>query len=103
MARTNLLRPLSTLFILGLAAAGAACNGHVVSLGDTGNTQQSVTASQATSEVSSTAITCASGWAHPNICCSAASDSPTTCGAWEASPFQACEPGQTTYPNLMSC
>jgi hypothetical protein len=108
MTRTNFLGPLSALIVVGFSAA---CNGHVVSLGDTGDTQQPVSTAKATAEASGTtpsgasgAISCATGWAHPNVCCSSGPDLATTCGAWEDNPFRSCDGNSTTtYPDLLDC
>jgi hypothetical protein len=107
MIRTNFLGPLSALIVIGL---GMACNGKVVSLGDTGDTQQPVSTAQAAAEASGTtptgvsgAISCPSGWAHPNVCCSAGPALATTCGAWEDNPFRSCDGSTTTYPDLLDC
>ena len=107
--RTSFLGPLSALLVVGMVPIAVACNGKVVSLGDTGDTLQPVTTGTAASEATGTtsngasgAIACPAGWAHPNICCTATQES-STCGAWEDNPFRACESGATTYPNQLSC
>ena len=55
----------------------------------------------APSAVSGTVGACPSGYAHPNVCCSA-SPSGASCVAYE-SPFQACATGSSTYPDPSSC
>jgi hypothetical protein len=110
MNRTNFLGPLSALIVVGLVPIGVACNGHVVSVGNTGDTLQPVTTGAAAAEASGTtasggsaSVTCATGWAHPNVCCSAGPDSDSSCGYWENDPFRACESGYTTYPDQLQC
>jgi hypothetical protein len=106
-ARTSFFGSLSALLIVGVIPIGVACNAHVVSLGDTGDTLQPVTATAAASAVTATigsgAVTCPSGFAHPNICCSAGPDVASACGEWEDNKFRACASGSTTYPNMLSC
>ena len=101
MDRTNFLRPLTSAFLLAVVPAFAACNGRVISLGNTGDTLQPVTGGAAV--VAQTPVSCPSGWAHPNVCCTASPSSTPSCGAWEENPFRACEPGATTYPDPLSC
>jgi hypothetical protein len=104
MARTNFLAPLSLLGFAGIIPLAIACNGHVVSMGSTGNTLSSVAPTKAQTSVEPTSpVTCATGWAHPNICCESSANTPTSCGAWDDNPFQKCESGWTTYPNQTSC
>ncbi len=103
MARRNFLGPVSALVLLGCGYVAAACNGHV-SLGSTGDTLGPVATSTAQAEtVASSMITCASGSAHPNICCEAGESTATACGTWDEEPFRKCETGWTTYPDLTKC
>jgi hypothetical protein len=102
MARPNVFSTVSAgALLLSLGAFAAACNGHVISLGDTGDTLQPLTGG--TTAAAATPIACPSGWAHPNICCTATENASPACGAWEESPFRACAAGTTTYPDPLSC
>jgi hypothetical protein len=87
--------------LASLGSFAAACNGRVISLGSTGDSLQPIQGG--TSAAGTTPIACPSGWAHPNVCCTAAANSSPACGAWEESPFRACDPGTTTYPDPLSC
>jgi hypothetical protein len=102
MARTNIFRSLGTgALLLGLASLGAACNGRVISLGNTGDTLQPLTGG--TVKAAAAPVSCPAGWAHPNICCTASASAAPACGAWEENPFHACVAGATTYPDPLSC
>jgi hypothetical protein len=108
MANATLLRPLAAFTAFALIPVAVACNGHVVSIGSTGDALSSVPTSTAASQAgasssSPASLTCATGWAHPNICCSASANGAATCGEWEDNKFHACDSGDTTYPNLLSC
>jgi hypothetical protein len=101
MTRTNLLRPATAAFLFALVPVSVACNGHVVNIGNTGDTLQPVTGG--TASVGQTPSSCPAGWAHPNICCNATAGKDPSCGAWEENPFRACGSGMATYPDPLSC
>jgi hypothetical protein len=102
-----------SLAALGLAGASSivACGGHTVSLGnnngDSADALKSIDPVTATANInnssSSASGACPAGFAHPNICCDAATDVASTCGEWTLDPFRACNSGWTTYPNAFLC
>jgi hypothetical protein len=78
----------------------AACGGKAISLG-TSDKMNSVASSVLDKVTAGNAISCPSGWVHPNICCS--DDSAASCGSWASNPLRACSAGDTTYPDLLQC
>lgn len=46
---------------------------------------------------------CASGQAHPNICCRGGAATAGECGSWPNEPFHPCEPGWQTFPDAARC
>ena len=104
MARTHFLRPLAALVFLALIPAGAACNGHVISLGEhRGHAAVSHRGrhdASATSASPRSRVPPAAGPTRTSAVPRPRQASPTACGAWEQDPFLACAPGQTTYPDL---
>jgi hypothetical protein len=91
---------LPLLVSLGTAGAFllAACNGHVLSLGD-GTTVSQVEPSAVSGAVSA----CDATSAHPNVCCTAGPNEAATCLVYPNAPFTPCAAGATTYPDPRSC
>ncbi len=87
---------------LWAVSAGAllalACNGQIQT-GSTNTPQLQTLSSADTAAIAGTTVTaCATGYAHPNICCDGAS-----CGDYPTAPFHACDTTATTYPDPRSC
>jgi hypothetical protein len=77
----------------------AACSGKTLDLGTNSTQSQEVAAS----DVSGTVTPCDTGSAHPNVCCTAGPNQPSTCVVYPGAPFTQCDSGATTYPDPRSC
>lgn len=95
-------RPIAWLGTLGSFGAGTvlflACGG-TVSNGAVGSTSEPVSVGA----VSGPVTACASGNAHPNVCCESGPGQAAACIVYPDAPFTPCASGSTTYPDPRSC
>jgi hypothetical protein len=80
--------------VLLVLFAGAACSSGKVSLGDDGTGLRNVAADEVVVAIRA----CATGAAHPNVCCSG-----DPCTTHDLAPFAPCRAGETSYPDGQRC
>jgi hypothetical protein len=96
-----ILHTLAATAIIGLLVE--ACGGKTVTLG-TNSVQSATELVVAPNDVSSMPTTqCASGAAHPNVCCKADQNTPASCRGYPDGPFHPCDPDRTLYPDPRRC
>lgn len=97
--RTSKLVPSCLLAAaVGIVPVLVACGGQV-SLG----TNRSQLSQVDPGAVGGQVPACATGAAHPNVCCVAEAGKAAQCGTYPGAPFQPCDSGWTTYPDPRSC